>query len=642
MNTRPYQGEGQGPQSSGRNQAPANSILVADCGTVFTKVSLLGIVEGQYRLMACSEAPTTVSAPHEDITQGIIQAISQIEFITGRRLVVDGRILSPEKPNGDGVDVFVATVSAGGPIRLVVLGAVSAMLETLAAQAVSGLSAETYALPAPSYVATSMPAPLTVGAGAAVGGASVPPSPAGPGTQWTPERVALEWERQLERMRDLQPHAALIVGLADGPAGPTPLQEASQLLVNAVQELNEQRGASASAGIAAHDLAAYQLPVIYAGAPQYVEAVRRMLHDLALVAQVDPLASPAQVGPIGVATTTLYERNVLQHIPGYDRLRSWSNAAPVAAAASVSSLVRFLSQHYSMNVTAVDVGGATTTVMVAGEKGEFVPIVNSGVGIGSGIGEVFQKAGLQRLARWLPFEVSEDELRQYVLNRMLHPQVIPTNLREFQISQAFVREAILLTSESARYSNSRQIQPDLIVATGSVFARAPKYGQVVLMLLDTLQPRGVTSIVLDRTMLVPQLGAVATVAPVAAVQVNENDAVTQRLGTCIIPFGEIQPGQPALRVGLEYSNGQQSTIEVMGGTIAVVPLRLNEQAALTLTPAPTVDVGLGPGERARAAEEIDGGLVGLIIDARGRPLSFASNETERRARLLQWMQALDA
>jgi len=163
----------------------------------------------------------------------------------------------------------------------------------------------------------------------------------------------------------------------------------------------------------------------------------------------------------------------------------------------------------------------------------------------------------------------------------------------------------------------------------------------VLMLLDALQPRGVTSMVLDRTMLIPQLGAVATVAPVAAVQVNENDAVTHRLGTCIIPFGEVEPGQPALRVGLEYSNGKQSNVEVMGGTLAVVPLQINEQAALTLTPAPTVDVGLGPGERARAAEEIDGGLVGLVIDARGRPLSFASNETERRARLLQWMQALD-
>jgi len=126
------------------------------------------------------------------------------------------------------------------------------------------------------------------------------------------------------------------------------------------------------------------------------------------------------------------------------------------------------------------------------------------------------------------------------------------------------------------------------------------------------------------------------------VQVNENDAVTHRLGTCVIPFGNVQPGQLAVRVGVEYSNGRQLTVDVMGGTMEVIPLRLNEQALLTLFPGPTVDVGLGPGERARAAEEIDGGLVGLIVDARGRPLALPSDETERQSRLLQWAQALGA
>ena len=76
----------------------------------------------------------------------------------------------------------------------------------------------------------------------------------------------------------------------------------------------------------------------------------------------------------------------------------------------------------------------------------------------------------------------------------------------------------------------------------------------------------------------------------------------------------------------------------MSGSIEIIPLRINEQAMLTLYPAPTVDVGLGPGERARAAEEIDGGLVGLVIDARGRPLVFPTDETERHTRLMQWMQ----
>src|SRR5437763_5338740 len=138
MSTQPYTEGGQGPKPSSNSTSVA-SLLVADCGTVFTKVSLFGKVEGQYRLLARGEAPTTITPPYEDITKGIIQAINIVEFITGRHFITEGRILSPEQPLGDGVDVFITTISAGGPLRMVVLGAVDATLAQLSQQAISGL-----------------------------------------------------------------------------------------------------------------------------------------------------------------------------------------------------------------------------------------------------------------------------------------------------------------------------------------------------------------------------------------------------------------------------------------------------------------------------------------------------------------------
>ncbi len=608
-----------------QNMASANSLLVADCGTVFTKVSLFGLVEGQYRLMARGEAPTTSLPPQSDIAQGIIEAIGVIEHITGRQFLLQGQLITPEEENGDGVDAFITTISAGGPIQLVVLGAVNSTLEALAEQAVSGLYAETHAIPSPSFVAANAATPVTVDTAGQSQSAS----------GWTPERLAMEWERQLGHMREIQPQAALIVGMADGPAGPVPLQEACQLLVNAAKEREERYGVRA-------DENAVQCAVLYAGAPQYIEAVRRMLYGVADVTRVDSLVSQAQLGSISIAVGALHERNVIQRLPGYNRVKAWSSAEPVATATSLSSLVRFLAQHYAMNVTAVDVGGATTTVMLAGEQGEFVPDVNADVGVASGMGAVLQQAGVQRITRWLPFAISEDELRQFVLNRISHPHTLPISTRELYISHAIAREAMILTVEMAKRNTTGWPDADLILATGGILAHAPKNGQVALMLLDALQPRGVTSLVVDKTLLISQLGAVATVAPITAVQVNENDAVTHRLGTCVVPFGQLQPGQVALTVGVEYTNGRQHKVDVMAGTIEVVPLRMNEQALLTLFPAPGVDVGLGPGERARAAEEIDGGLVGLIIDARGRPLGIPIEEAERQARIMQWMQAIGA
>jgi hypothetical protein len=633
MSTQPYPDGGQGPAQK-QPVSSANSLLVADCGAVFTKVSLFGLVEGQYRLMAHSEAPTTGSSSQDDITAGIFQAVNKIEFITGRHFVKEKQLILPEQDDGNGVDVFISTLSSGGPLRLVVLGGVGQSLENLVAQSISGLYAEAQTLPAPSFQATATPT-----APASVGAMSGRPSLPGASAPWTQERVALEWERQLARLRELQPHAALIVGMADGPAGPNSLQEACQLLINASKERREQLGSVSSPGI--HGVVSNQpVSALYAGAPQYVEAVRRMLNGVAEVNRVDPLTSQNQVGNISVAASSLYEKDVLRRVPGYDLLASWSASAPVATATSLSSLVRFLAQHYAMNVMAVDVGGSTTALMVAGEQGEFIPTVNTSAGVGPSLGNILQQAGLQRVVRWLPFSITEDEIRQFVLNHMLNPHTIPTEQRELQIMQAFAREAMTLTMDLAHKNCGELLDCDLILATGGVLSHAPKYGQVALMLLDALQPRGVTSLVLDRTMLIPVLGAVASVSPITAVQVNENDAVSHRLGTCVIPFGNLPPGQIAVKVGVEYSNGRQLTVDVMTGTIEVIPLRANEQALLTLFPAPTVDVGLGPGERARAAEEIDGGLVGLIIDARGRPLPLPTDDMERQARLHQWSQAL--
>ena len=61
--------------------------------------------------------------------------------------------------------------------------------------------------------------------------------------------------------------------------------------------------------------------------------------------------------------------------------------------------------------------------------------------------------------------------------------------------------------------------------------------------------------------------------------------------------------------------------------------------SLTLTPARGWDVGAGPGEQLSAP--VTDGVVGLVLDARGRPLRFADADDERCARARAWTRALD-
>ena len=50
------------------------SILATDCGSTTTKAILIEFVDGEYRLTFRGEAPTTVEAPFEDVTRGVLNA----------------------------------------------------------------------------------------------------------------------------------------------------------------------------------------------------------------------------------------------------------------------------------------------------------------------------------------------------------------------------------------------------------------------------------------------------------------------------------------------------------------------------------------------------------------------------------------
>ena len=56
-----------------------NVILATDCGSTTTKAILIEKINGQYRLTARGEAPTTVEAPAEDVTRGVINSIAEID-----------------------------------------------------------------------------------------------------------------------------------------------------------------------------------------------------------------------------------------------------------------------------------------------------------------------------------------------------------------------------------------------------------------------------------------------------------------------------------------------------------------------------------------------------------------------------------
>ena len=113
------------------------SILATDCGsTTTTKAVLIEWKEDRYRLTFRGEAPTTVEAPFEDVTKGVLNAVMEVEELSGRTILDGDKIITPDD-GSKGVDIYVSTSSAGGGLQMMVAGVVKSM---------SGESAERAAL----------------------------------------------------------------------------------------------------------------------------------------------------------------------------------------------------------------------------------------------------------------------------------------------------------------------------------------------------------------------------------------------------------------------------------------------------------------------------------------------------------------
>jgi hypothetical protein len=624
---------------------PIQSILVVDCGTLHTRVALLDVVEEEYRFVGGAAAPTTSEPPFADITVGIYNAIAELESTTGRRLVEDGQIVTPQRTDGHGVDVFLATTSAAPAVRLVVAGLTRDYSIATATTAVA--RAYTHLL---DVISVDDPPP--------------PPAASGNGAR-APQGA---WrDMQVDKLLALSPDAVVMVGgTEEGPLGG--LLKLADVMVRTVSEVRrrEERAALIGGTVSPPPL------VLYAGNSAALPHLRTALGDTAEVIEVpnvQPDLDTAAPGGLQRALRDLYRDRALPNLPGFDTLEAAGRVPVQPTAHAVELVTRYVSAQYNREVLTADVGAANTMLIRAGGPGanQVGTALRGDYGLAQGLTALLAEVGPPAVLRWLPFPYSEEELNNWVLNKLIRPLSLPQTTRDLAIEHALAREALRAVMVRLRRQPGVTIDTyDLLIGTGGLLAHAPRLGQAALILLDALEPtgEGVGSfeLALDSTMLLPAIGALAPVAPGAAAYVFDRDCLLW-LGTCIVPLGApgAAGGRPrrgaapattangaplAVEITVEYAGGAGNLkIEVPYGGIEVIPLRPEQRASLTVRPGPGFRIGTGePGKLVQTGpgEEVKGGLIGLIVDARGRPLRLADEETPRIVQLLEWGRALRA
>ena len=573
------------------------SILVVDCGTVMTRAMLLDRVRDGYRLVAQGETPTTWGESSTSVTGGVRHAIQQISDVTSRRFFDEnGDLISPQATWQRGTDAFAATVSASEPLQLALGGLAGDLSIASARRAAAGTYAQIETL-----LNDSQGMPLTD-------------------------------EACVRAIRNAAPEVICIAGGTEGGADRPVLGLVKAATLACSMMDREARPA-----------------MLYAGNSRLRKQVAEIVGDeaeLRVVENVRPTLDREYLADAQQEFKSLFVQRKLKQMPGVADLSDWSPVSVAPTAQAFGRLIQYLWHLGSpeTGVLGVDVGGSNTVIAAVFDE-QLRLTVDSRLGAAFGGDRLLQSKNTEVITRWLPEPLSYDETRSLLINKETHPASIPQVEDELWLEQAIAREAIRETLEVARPGwkpGSAQVYPDLmpfcdtIVISGGTLAKAPRPGQAALVMLDALQPIGISTLVLDRYGLASALGSVARIKPLAAVEALDAGGLTN-LGTVVAPVGEAKPGDTVLKMKVSYDNGSELEVEVRYGDLEILPLPIGQEAVLELTPRRGFDVGVGArgkGDKRR----VSGGLAGLIIDARGRPLRL-SNETERRREQIQkWLR----
>ena len=572
-------------QNNSHNDMTEKSYLIADVGTTNTTVTLFDVALGSYRLLACATAPTTMAEPWLDISQGIRQAVQQISAVTGRRLFNKrGDIIRPMRQDGTGVDLFTAVFSAPSLLRTMIVG----LSEDVSLHAAQLVLAANYT--------------DVVG-------------------QFDPSDNRHKG-KQLQVFLEANPDLVLIAGGVDGGAS-TRLLELLDIVRLGMKLMEE----------------ATKPTIIFAGNKALREQLTTIFGSETAVHIADnihPTLTQQNLDNAIALVSEQYQSQKIRPLPGMREVIDWSQLPFQPTAHAFAAIIQYFAALHRGNVLGIDLGSSKVAlVSVVNDKTSIT--VRSDLGMGHTAVNCLTVVSPADINRWLPDPISEDEIINWVQNKVLYPQTIPTSEKAVSLEYAIAREMIRQAADQPLSLEANVPAFRLLVAHGATLTNAPSIGHAVLTLLDALEPTGIFSVLIDKQGVLPALGTIAPHDPLVVVQSLENGALLNA-GWVIAPVGKTTLGQKAVTVTIELPDERPLQVNVEYGGIERIPLAPGKSAKVTIKPERRFDIGFGYGKKKTVT--LFGGMLGIVIDARGRPINLKRKKTTVHQLVQQWLQVL--
>ncbi len=559
-----------------------NSVLGIDIGSVHTRAVFFDVVEESYQFIAAGSAPSTYGEPFFDVMVGVIEAVNQLQEVTGKFFLdLNKKLIIPSHGSVEGVDKLIMTLSCGSDLNTVTFGLLNDISLATANQ----------------LVKTS---PLNLVDSFGIN-----------------DRRSRQ--NQIDALLVAKPDLILVAGGSD-------------------------RGASRSVARMANMIAAsLQLfppdrrpKVLYCGNHAMTKRVKETLEKYTEVYgtnNIQPEIETEDLHKPSIDLNRLIVDEQKERLHGLDQVASTCSDQPLLAGIGFQRVIRFLGRQYDplRGVLGIDLGSAHTVAAYANHNQCILSTLP--VGTGLGVEQMLKKTTFKEIERWLPDALSEDEVMSYLWQKSIYPTSQPETVSDLNIELALMRQILstVLRDLMERCPILRRSFEPILVSGSSLTHNAAPW-QVLLTLLDGLQPVGITPLVIDKHGILSLLGAAARINPLLPVQVLESTAFIN-LATVVTVESPARHGELILQGHLQTASGRRELI-LRQGSILSLPLAFGESGMLSLKPLKKV--GIADIELNNEPFKVKGGVCGLVFDARGRPIALPVDGNLRREALQRW------
>lgn len=566
------------------------SVLGIKIDSQTTRLFLFDIVGGKYALLATSEAASTYKAPFFDIREGLFKAIDHLQLITGRYLVDNEfNLIVPGQDDGNGIDAVSISYGFLDEVSIIPAG----LLEEVSIESNQNLLQMTH---------------LAI-----------------------LDSIKLNDSRSLDEIftsiHNNHPDLFLLSGGTFNGAI-KPVLRLVEIILFCTQHLKPS-----------------EMPeIIFAGNSKLIKKLEEISKDYPIKIHVtDNLRPSMEVENLTPALNSINDisyKLLIKKIPGLEYIFSHSLSQPIPYSQGIGTMVNFLSNlnpQKSENVLLIDFN--KEMIIVAGNKKTQTKITKKKNLLMGGPEEFLENTQISEIVKWINTEVEVEYLRDYISNKSIHPNSIPENKEELLIEKNILKYLLNdAYTEYKKYSGFNHNTIQQILVNGDYVSPYFSNEELILFLLDTIQPIGITNLFLDQHGILPVLGSIANNNTILPIHLLDSNAISLLAKVFSIP-SKTQVDTPLLNLWIEFEDGTKLEETIVNGSINNLPATAGQKVKLYAEVIGNSQLKsvFKPFENGIM---VQGGNVGIVFDTRSRPLVIPKSNSERIALLNKWQEIL--